>query len=127
MNLTNLKSLFLSNTVLKCISLLLGFWFWYIASNNHIVTIQLSIPLCFTGLSQHHTIHAPETINVTLRAKRTDIYALSYDSLAIHKNIETLFPGKYGILIEKQDLFLPEQVQLIDYKPSTIIITIEES
>lgn len=62
---------------------------------------------------------------ITLRAKRADFYALSHNSLAIHKNIEKLLPGKHGILIKKQDLFLPETIQLVECKPSNLVITIE--
>jgi YbbR domain-containing protein len=121
-----LKNLFLSNALLKIICLLLGYSFWYIASFDHIVTIQISIPLCFTAITDNYRINAPETIQVTLKGKRSAMYALDKETLAAHVAIDNLLPGKHGININEQHLFLPKTISLIHYKPSNLSLTIQE-
>lgn len=121
-----LKNLFLANAPLLSISFLLGYSFWYIASYNHIVSLQFTIPLCFSKLPKVHSIVAPEKITVTLMGKRSDLYSLEKDTLAAHININKLLPGKHGIILTEQHLFLPKNIALTNYKPSNLSIIISE-
>ena len=123
MNRARLKKLFLTNASLIIISLILGYSFWYIASYDQTVMVQLNVPLCFAGAT-NYTFHAPEKIKITLKGKRADIYALDQQSLAAHININKLLPGKHGILLTEQHLFLPKNITLVQYAPSNVMITI---
>jgi len=120
------KNLFLSNAPLAIISILLGYSFWYIASYNHIVTLQFNVPLCFSNLPEHYSIDAPEKIAITIKGKRSDIYSLEKPSLAAHINVQRLLPGKHGIMLTEQHLFLPKDIVLTQYKPANLAITICE-
>jgi hypothetical protein len=122
-----LKNIFLANAPLLSISFLLGYSFWYIASYNHIVSLQFTIPLCFSELPDIYTLHAPETIGVTLTAQRSDLYALEKEALAAHININKLLPGKHGIILKEQHLLLPKNIALTRYKPSNLCILISEN
>ncbi len=124
MKATNLKKLFLTNAPLIIISLFLGYSFWYIASYDQMVTLQINVPLCFAGAVENYTLHAPEKIDITLRGKRADVYALDKEALAAHINTSKLLPGKHGILLTEQHLFLPKNVTLVHYKPANLTITI---
>src|SRR5437773_3458196 len=104
----NLKKLFLSNAPLLIISIVLGYSFWYIASYDQTIMLNLNVPLCFAGSVEHHNLHAPEKIDITIKGKRADIYALDKEALAAHVNISKLLPGKHGILLTEQHLFLPK-------------------
>jgi hypothetical protein len=125
-NIQNLKKLFLSNAPLLIISLVLGYSFWYIASYDQTIMLNLNVPLCFAGAIDGYNLHAPENIDVTFKGKRADIYALDKEALAAHINISKLLPGKHGIHLTKQHLFLPENITLVQYKPSNLTITISE-
>lgn len=120
------KNLYLSNAPLAIISLLLGYSFWYIASYNHLMSLQLTTPLCFSELPKNYTFDAPEKIIITLTAKRSDLYALERETLAAHININKLLPGKHGIVLTEQHLFLPKNIALTQYKPANLCITISE-
>lgn len=124
MKATNLKKLFLTNAPLIIISLFLGYSFWYIASYDQMVTLQINVPLCFAGAVENYTLNAPEKIDITLRGKRADVYALDKEALAAHINTSKLLPGKHGILLTEQHLFLPKNVTLVHYKPANLTITI---
>jgi len=121
-----LKNLFLSNAPLLSISVLLGYSFWYIASYNQIVTLQLSVPLCFSSLPEAYQVKAPEKIAVTITAKRSDMYTLDETNLAAHININKLLPGNHAIILTEQHLFLPKKITLTSYKPANLYITIAE-
>ncbi len=127
MKTLHLKHLFLANAPLLSISFLLGYSFWYIASYNHLVSLQLTIPLCFSELPDTYTIQAPEKIGVTLTAKRSDFYSIEKETLAAHININKLLPGKHGIILQEQHLFLPKNIALTRYKPSNLCILISEN
>lgn len=126
MNGTYLKNLFLSNPLLKLTSLFLGYSFWYIASAHQIVTLQCRVPLSFNELPQHYSINAPEDITITLQGKRIDMYELDHTSLAVHRTIKKISPGKHALCLTKQDLFLPESITLLQYSPSNLSVTIKE-
>jgi len=123
----HLKNLYLANAPLAIISLLLGYSFWYIASYNHIAHVQLTVPLCFSELPQTYTLQAPEKVAITLKAKRSDLYTLDRETLAAHVNINKLLPGKHGIILTEQHLFLPKNIALTHYKPANLCIIISEN
>lgn len=90
------------------------------------MSLQLSIPLCFSELPDNYIINAPEKIAVTLSAQRSDLYALDRTSLSAHININKLLPGKHGIVLTEHHLFLPKNIALTNYKPINLCITIIE-
>lgn len=120
------KKLFLNRISLKLISLFLGYSFWYIATINQVITIPLVIPLYFTSQKQY-AIEAPEKITVTIQAKRSDIYSIDQQNLAAHVTIDNLLPGKHGIIITNNHLFLPDTISIVNYTPANLYINIKET
>ena len=127
MKVIHLKNLYLANAPLAIVSLLLGYSFWYIASYNHIAHVQLTVPLCFSELPHIYTLQAPEKIAISLKGKRSDLYTLDRNTLAAHVNINKLLPGKHGIILTEQHLFLPKNIALTHYKPANLCIIISEN
>jgi hypothetical protein len=127
MKVVPLKNLFLNKAPLAIVSLFLGYSFWHMASVHHLVSLHVSVPLCFTQTADTYDIDAPETIDIILQGKRSDLYALENDSLAAHVNINKLLPGKHGIIITEKNLFLPQTITLTHYKPSNLTITIRDT
>ena len=73
------------------------------------VTLQVTVPLCFSEGERSYAIQAPEKVAITIKGKRSDIYALDKKSLAAHINIAMLLPGKHGIVLTEQHFFLTEK------------------
>lgn len=90
------------------------------------MTLQVTVPLCFSEFEQSYAIQAPEKIAITVKGKRSDIYALDKKSLAAHINVSKLLPGKHGIMLTEQHFFLPKNIVLTHYKPSNLCIIIAE-
>ena len=119
------KNILTSNAPLKAISLILGYTFWHIFGAAHVKTIELNVPLCFHSTPANHIIKAPNTINVQLMGKRTYLYALDHNTLAVHINAHNVHTGTNPIKITSDNLFLPETVKLVHYIPCNLEVTIE--
>lgn len=121
-----IKSVVLSNTPLKIISLMLGFACWYLISQNQIVKIWVHVPVSFHGVPDHQTLECPETIAVNLAGKRADLYALDREHLAIHIDAPSLVQGKNMVTVTPNTLFLPDTIKLIHYKPSNVLVDLKD-
>jgi hypothetical protein len=96
-------------------------------SSSHYATVQKVIPLCFYGTLDAHTIHAPETITVTLRGKRCALKQLDLDTLALHVNAHQLHGGPNRIPVSSATLFLPADINVVHYSPSNALITVTKN
>lgn len=118
----SIKKILNSTIILKILSLLIGGSIWYQLGFYQRISKTFTIPLCFYG--PQRVIDAPETIEITLQAKRSDIRALDHEHLAAHINSALLAEGPNTILINNKTLFLPETFNVLHYKPSNIIVTV---
>jgi len=114
------------NISLKTISLILGYFVWYLLGKTLHAKIQVQVPLCFYGLSDHQTCQGPDTITVKLFGKREDLYTLCYEELGIHIDAQTLHPGTNHIRPTTDTLFLPEAITLVHYEPSPIMVELQD-
>ncbi|HEB41563.1 MAG TPA: hypothetical protein ENI08_00915 [Candidatus Dependentiae bacterium] len=126
MNKEMLKKTLYSNAPLKAIALILGYSFWYILSHGHTTAIWLDVPLSFYAIPPHLILHAPDTVAINLAGKRTDLYNLDKNQLAVHVDAHELFPGYNNLSITAETLFLPDTIKLVHYKPSNILIEVQE-
>lgn len=110
----------------KLLAFCIGYGLWYIFSSTQIITLSLSIPLCFDTANESRTIKAPESITVTISGKRKALFAMDFEALAAHINADQLTAQEHTIRIRRQDLFLPEHINLIHYEPSPLVISIED-
>lgn len=119
----------MNNIPLKLFSLLLGYTIWHIISAHQTVTRTVTIPVCFYNTTPESKITAPETLTITLQGKRSALYEPSINDLALHIDAATLNKQKTITPISSSQLFLPENVSLVHYVPSPLIIekTIEQT
>lgn len=110
--------------VLKLMSLVIATNLWFIFSQMHYDTITLNVPLCFYEVDQNISIEAPETVRVTLSGKRSDLANLDFNHLAIHKRIN-FAPHASPVIIQSNDLFLPESIKLVQYMPSPLCVRVK--
>jgi hypothetical protein len=110
--------------LLKLISLLFGFAFWYLFIHQQIGYEQRVIPLCFHDLPPDLLIKAPEIIQITVRGKRTDLYSLENNNLAFHIDARKLKKGNNTITLQDHQLYLPEHLTLLSCSPSTILVCV---
>lgn len=119
------KNLLETNLALKIVSFMFGLSFWIIFSAQFADTITVDVPLCFYGTTRTIT-HAPETLRVALSGKRTDLYALDFNALALHINTDSLAVGEQVLEPSAPALFLPSTVKLVHWSPLNPLVTVTE-
>lgn len=117
------KTIFNKNAPLKVCSLALGYTFWYVFGNLFTINITTDVPLCFFNTSPHLSIQAPDTVQIILSGKRTQLQTLDTNHLAIHINAQDLPIGTQPLRITQATLFLPDSIKLVHYEPTPVIVT----
>lgn len=119
--LTSTKHHLLNNLSLSLISLIFGYALWQSMSQPYAITAEFSVPLSFYN-NTAETLNAPETVVVTLKGTRKELYKLA-PNLATHINTHVLQSGENTVKITHNNLFLPDSVQLLHCVPSAITVT----
>lgn len=122
----SIKKTYLNALTLKFFALIFGYGLWHSVSTHQKIQIARAIPLCFYNTNPNQTISAPETITVTCYGTRKDLFNTAMDS-AIHCNAQNLQEGTQAIALTKEQIFLPESVRLVHYKPAEITVTIHKN
>lgn len=121
-----MQSILKTKYAIKVTSLIFGFIFWAMLSNNHTTQLTLDVPLCFFGTSTTKDIDAPETITLQLSGKRSDLYRLDREHVALHVDSDELSPGHHLLEITPEKLFLPQTIKLVNWRPLNPVIIITE-
>lgn len=121
----NLKNILLNNNSLKAFSLFFGFGLWYILSQPQQIHVNITAPVCFYN-NATTTIEAPESIDLEISGKRSDIKRLSHKTVAVHLDAQQLHEGEHHIIVNEQHLFLPASIKLVNCTPSHLIINVKQ-
>jgi hypothetical protein len=112
------------NTVIKLFSLIIGYGIWSFFTQHQTMDLWLTVPLCFYGAQKHIT--APDSIAVQIAGKREHLSLIDLESLAIHINTRSLHAGPNPIKLKQSDLFLPPVINVLNWYPSNVTITVLE-
>lgn len=116
MNLS-LQNILLNRHSLRMSSLLIGFLLWSALSNVQYDHITVTIPLCVYGeQTEVITYKLPETISVTLKAKKNSLRAIDFTTLAAHVDAQEIIMHK-NITVTNKHLLLPDSIAVACYKP----------
>lgn len=107
----------------SCISLLIGFALWHSLGTINSAVISVTVPLSLYDRTDALNFAAPETVTITLAGKRTYLRSLDTHALAVHINASLLHEGNNPIKINRDTLFLPDEIKLLHYSPSPCVIT----
>jgi len=121
-----MNAILLSKPMLKVHALVLGFFVWFIISQNHIVSITKTVPLGFYNQPKNTQVYAPETVTITSFGPKGHINQLFHSEYAVHMNLQSYRPGSHEIELSQEDLFLPTTVKLLQLKPSMVQIKIAQ-
>jgi len=115
------------NLLIKLISLLFGFSCWFLFMHQQNIYRHIMVPLCFDDIPPHMSVAAPEMVEITLCGKRIDLHTIDPDTLGFHINAKSLKKGKNRLSLSADQIFLPDQVSLLNYAPSTILVYMHEN
>ncbi|HSW76576.1 MAG TPA: hypothetical protein VLG50_06000 [Candidatus Saccharimonadales bacterium] len=96
---------------------------WFFASQYQWTTRQYTVPLCFYQ-NQERTISAPETVTIQISGPRKAMYQFNPAQSAVHVDASHFAQGDHEILLNRENLFLPDAIKLVNLIPSHIAIHI---
>ena len=120
-------NLLLSRHFIKINAGLIGYGLWIILSQHQIITHTMQVPVCFYNIPEKTSIIAPDTINLIISSPKRNIQRFDAYNSAIHLDASTLHEGNNHIILQKENLFLPDEINLINLVPSSIQIQLQKT
>ena len=121
-----MKNVLLSKPVLKIHALILGFFVWFVISQNHVVSITKQVPLSFYNQPKNTQLYAPDTVVLSSFGPKSHLNQVFHHDYAVHIDLSLYQPGVHEIELTEEDIFLPPTVKLLQLKPSLIQIKIAQ-
>ena len=124
--LTPLHIALRTNHSLKIIACIIGFTLWSLMSDLHYITKTFVVPVHFYNSENSIIQEAPENVTVRLQGKKSDFRYLNFTTLAAHIDAKTLLQQTNLIHLTAEQLFLPQTIKLVSYKPLCLTIKIAQ-
>ena len=120
-------NLLLSAPFIKINACIIGYGIWVIFSQYQIITHTIQVPVCFYKTVENEQIIAPDTINMTVSAQRKILQKFDAYNSAIHLDASILDLGNNHVMLVKENLFLPDEINLVNLMPSHIQIQLQKT
>ncbi len=120
------KKLLLSRPFIKINACLIGYGLWIILSEHQIITHTMQAPLCFYNIPADHTMTAPDHIIIMVRASKKNLHQFDIYNSALHIDASHFVPGNNQVQMQKENLFLPDAINLINLIPSSLQIQLQK-
>ncbi len=115
-----------SRPFIKINACLIGYGLWILLSQHQMITTTIQAPICFYETADDSTIISPDTIDLTVTASKKSLQKFDVYNSAIHLNASNFKPGNNYILLEKENLFLPDEINLVNLIPSSLQIQLQK-
>jgi len=119
--------LLLSRHFIKINACLIGYGIWILLSQHQIITSNIQAPVCFYKVPENFVIIAPDTIDIIISSQKRNLLKFDAYNSAIHIDASTLYEGNNHILLQKENLFLPDEINLINLVPSSLQIQLQKA
>ena len=120
-----------SNLGLKLLSLFLAFVVWFIVSaprRENVSERAFAAPLSLIGMPRELVITTPmpDTVNVRLRGRISDLRALSSQNLEVTLDLRWVQPGEAQVTLRPQAINVPPNVEVITVDPNRVHFRVEQ-
>ncbi len=123
------KRIPLSKPILSLSSIILGYSFWLILAQTQTIILDKKISLSFYGLESSLTIanYSQQEIYIKISGKRIELSQLTSNQIIAHIDVSNLKePGNFEVEILKENIFLQDNIKLLEYSPSNLTIQINK-
>lgn len=125
-----MKSLF-ANLPAKLIALFLAFTFWFVVSaprRERVTERPFAVPISIFGLRRDLiiTTSVPNSVNVRLRGRESDLRSLSAQNLEVSLDLSWASQGDARMTLRPQAINAPPDVEVISIDPATITFRVEQ-
>ena len=120
----------LSNLWLKALSVVLAFTVWFVVSaprRERVSERAFAAPVSLVGMPRDLVITTPvpDTINVRLRGRPTDLRSLSSQNLEVTLDLRTVQSGDVTITLRPQTINVPPQIEVVSMDPTKLQFKVE--
>ncbi len=116
-----------SRPFIKINACLIGYGLWILLSQHQIITTKVSVPLCFFKVAQDATLIAPDTIDLIVMASKKTLQKFDVYNSAVHLDASDFESGSNLVLLQKENLFLPDEINLVSLVPSSLQIQLQKN
>jgi len=120
-------NLLLSRHFIKINACLIGYGLWVLMSQYQIITTTAHIPVCFYNTSMQQSIKAPDSVEIVISAKKKSLSFFDMNNSALHIDASNLQDGHNDFFIDKENLFLPDEINLLNLNPSHLQIQLQKN
>jgi YbbR domain-containing protein len=119
------------NIGLMLLSLFLAFAVWFAVSaprRESVIERAFAAPLSIVGMPRELVITTavPDTVNVRLRGRSSDLRALSSQNLEVTLDLRWVQPGEAQVTLRPQAIAVPPNVEVISIDPTKVHFRIEQ-
>lgn len=120
-----------SNLGLKLLSLFLAFVVWFVVSAPRRESVSeraFAAPLSLVGMPRELVITTPvpDTVNVRLRGRSSDLRALSSQNLEVTLDLRWVQPGEAQVTLRPQAINVPPNVEVVSVDPNKVHFRVEQ-
>lgn len=116
-----------SRHFIKINACLIGYGIWIILSQHQIITSKIKAPVCFYKTPENFIIIGPDTVDLVISSQKRNLLKFDAYNSAIHIDASILHEGNNHILLQKQNLFLPDEINLVSLVPSSLQIQLQKA
>lgn len=120
-----------SNLTLRLVSLLLALTVWFFVSaprRERVSERAFAAPLSLFGLRNEFVITTavPDSVNVRLRGRESDLRAISSMNLEVPVDLKWATPGEAKITLHPQAIPAPPQIEVVAIDPTSLHFHVEQ-
>jgi YbbR domain-containing protein len=120
-----------SNLGLKLLSLFLAFVVWLVVSaprRENVSERAFAAPLSLIGIPRELVIttSVPDTVNVRLRGRGSDLRTLSSQNLEVTLDLRWIQPGDAQVTLRPQAINVPPNVEVVSIDPTKMRFRVEQ-
>jgi hypothetical protein len=123
MHIISVQKILLNSSSLKVGAVIIGFLSWTIASEFRYYYMAIDAPVVFYNTRLNQKMSAPETVAITLAARRVDMRHMQNEVVAVHIDARKLREGANRVDLSQKNLLLPRTINLVNYKPIQVSLT----
>lgn len=120
-------NLLLSRPFIKINACFIGYGIWLLFSQDQIITSAIMVPVCFYNVADNHTVIAPDTIQILICGSKRILHQFDAYQSALHIDATHFIPGFNHVMLQKENLFLPDEINLINLIPSSLHIQLKKT
>ena len=121
----------ISSLGLKLLALFLALVVWFVVSAPRRESVSeraFAAPLSLVGMPRELVITTPvpDTVNVRLRGRVSDLRALSSQNLEVTLDLNWVTPGEASITMGRQAINVPPGIEVVAMEPSKVHFRVEQ-